>query len=45
MDLTTQPPQPSPKRRLVLEALAARNENQQWEDFITRMLLKLELSP
>lgn len=45
MNLTTQPPQPSPKRRLVLEALAARNENQQWEDFITRLLLKLELSP
>ncbi len=45
MNLTTQPPQPSLKRRLVLEALAARNENQQWEDFITRLLLKLELSP
>lgn len=45
MDLTTQPTQLSPKRRLVLEALAARNENRLWEDFITRMLLKLELSP
>lgn len=45
MDLQTTPPQPSPKRRLVLEALAARNENQQWEDFIARMLLKLELTP
>jgi hypothetical protein len=45
MDLQTTPPQPSPKRRLVLEALEARNENQQWEDFIARMLLKLELTP
>jgi hypothetical protein len=45
MDLTTQPPQLPSKRRFVLEALAANNENQQWEDFIARMLLKLELSP
>lgn len=45
MDLTTPTPQQSAKRRLVLEAIAARNENQQWEDFIARMLLKLELSP
>lgn len=44
MDLQTQPAQPSSKRRLVLEALAERNENQQWEDFVARMLLKLELS-
>ncbi|EER62183.1 conserved hypothetical protein [Acidovorax delafieldii 2AN] len=45
MDLTTQSPQPRRRLRPVLESLAARNENQQWEDFIARMLLKLELSP
>lgn len=45
MDPQTQPSQPSHKRRLVLDALAAGNENQQWEDFIARMLLKLELTP
>lgn len=46
MDLQTQPPQQPPaRRRLALEALAARNENQQWEDFIAKMLVELELPP
>lgn len=44
MYLTTNSDQPTPKRR-ILEALAARNENQQWEEFIARMLIKLELPP
>ncbi len=44
MDLQPQPPQ-QPRRRIVLEALAARNENQQWEEFIANMLVKLELPP
>lgn len=46
MDLQTQPPQQPPaRRRLALEALAARKENEQWEDFIAKMLVKLELPP
>lgn len=46
MDLQTQPQQQPPaRRRLALEALAARNENQLWEDFIAKMLVKLELPP
>ena len=44
MDLQTKPPQ-QPRRRIALESLAARNENQQWEEFIGNMLVKLELSP
>ncbi len=42
MDLQTTPP--SPKRlRPVFESLARRQENYQWEDFIAKMLAKLEL--
>lgn len=36
---------PSKRLRVVLESLSARNENLQWEEFIARMLLKLELPP
>jgi hypothetical protein len=44
MDMQTSPPNQPPKRlRPVFESLASRNENSQWEDFITRMLVKLEL--
>lgn len=46
MNLQTQPPQqPTARRRIALAALAASNENQQWEDFIAKMLVKLELPP
>lgn len=46
MDLQSQPPQQLPaRRRIALEALAARNEKQPWEEFIANMLVKLELPP
>lgn len=46
MDLQTYPPQqPRARRRLALEALPARHEKQQWEDFIAKMLVDLELPP
>lgn len=39
-------PDQNPRRsRRIVEALTARNENQQWEDFIVGMLMKLELPP
>ena len=37
--------QPQKRSRVIAEALTRRNENQQWEDFIVSMLMKLELSP
>lgn len=33
------------RSRVIADALGKRNENQQWEDFIVSMLMKLELSP
>lgn len=45
MDLQTTPNnQPPTRLRVVLESLSARNENQHWEEFIARMLEKLELT-
>ena len=41
----TDPTQTPRHSRRIVEALTARNENQQWEDFIVGMLMKLELSP
>jgi len=38
-------PQPQKRSRVIAEALSRRNENQQWEDFIVSMLVKLELTP
>lgn len=43
MDMHTPPPNSSKRLRPVFETLAKRHENSQWEDFIARMLVKLEL--
>jgi len=43
MDMQTTPPFPSKRLRPALESLASRQENSQWEDFIARMLVRLEL--
>lgn len=44
MDMQTTPPNSSKRLRPVFESLAKRHENSQWEEFIARMLAKLELS-
>ncbi|MDO8279412.1 MAG: nucleotidyltransferase [Burkholderiaceae bacterium] len=46
MDLQTTPNnQPSKRLSTLAKSLSARNENQQWEEFVAGMLEKLELSP
>lgn len=43
MDMQTTPSNSSGRLRPVFASLAKRHENSQWEDFIARMLVKLEL--